>query len=177
MTKRCDERFDSTPTVSTPWDSSWPALAAEADRHFLFSYLEDRFGISRSVFDGYCLFRKNKSWWLLHRSAHLGQCRGLKVSRVGLRAFQQVGAYVKPSTRMVQLLAPQVSKGRFEIHERQLHRLLAGETLPFETTLENGYVILSMKDHVLGLGLLINGKVRSQIPKSQTRLITQLMDR
>jgi NOL1/NOP2/fmu family ribosome biogenesis protein len=152
-------------------------LAGKADRHFLFSYLEDRFGISGRVFDGYWLFKKNKSWWLLHRSPHLAQCTGLKVSRVGLRAFQKVGAYVKPSTRMVQLLAPQVSKGRFEIHERQLHGLLAGETLPFETTLENGYVILSMKDHVLGLGLLINGKVRSQIPKSQTRLITQLMDR
>jgi NOL1/NOP2/fmu family ribosome biogenesis protein len=177
MTKRCDEQFDSTPTASTPWDSSWPALAEEADQHFLFSYLEDRFGISRNVFNGYWVFRKNKSWWLLSRSPYLRQCTGLKVSRVGLRAFQQVGGYVKPSTRVVQLLAAQVTKGRFEIHELQLHRLLAGETIPFETTLENGYVILALRDHVLGVGLLIDGKVRSQIPKSQSRLITELMNR
>jgi NOL1/NOP2/fmu family ribosome biogenesis protein len=152
-------------------------LAEEADRHFLFSYLEDRFGISRTVFDDYWLFKKSKGWWLLRRSPHLGRCMGFKVSRVGLRAFQQVGAYVKPSTRMVQLLAAQVTKGRFEIHERQLHRLLAGEAFPLETTLENGYVILSTKGHVLGLGLLIDGKVRSQIPKSQARLITDLIHR
>jgi NOL1/NOP2/fmu family ribosome biogenesis protein len=151
-------------------------LAGKADRHYLFSYLEDRFGISRSVFNGYWVFRKNKSWWLLRRSPYLRQCTGFKVSRVGLRAFQQVGAYVKPSTRMVQLLAPQVTKGRFEIHERQLHTLLTGEAIPLETTLENGYVVLGLKGHVLGLGLLINGKVQSQIPKSQSRLITELMD-
>jgi NOL1/NOP2/fmu family ribosome biogenesis protein len=152
-------------------------LAGKADRHFLSSYLEDRFGISRSVFDGYWVFRKDKSWWLLRRSPYLRQCTGLKVSRVGLRAFQQVGAYVKPSTRMVQLLAQQATKGRFEIPEGQVHSLLAGETIPFETPLENGYVILALKDHVLGLGLLINGKVRSQIPKSQSRLITERMNR
>jgi NOL1/NOP2/fmu family ribosome biogenesis protein len=176
MTNSYDERFDSTPTSSTPWDSSWPALAGEGDRDFLFSYLEDRFGISRTVFDAYWLFRKNKSWWLLHRSPHLGLCAGLKVSRVGIRAFQQIGAYVKPSTRMVQVFAPEATKGRFEIHESQLHRLVAGETVPFEAALENGYVILSMRNHVLGLGLLINGKVRSQIPKSQTHSIREHMD-
>jgi NOL1/NOP2/fmu family ribosome biogenesis protein len=148
-------------------------LAGESDRDFLLSYLEDRFGISRRVFDGYWLFRKKKSYWLLHRTPHLGKCAGLKVSRVGLRAFQQIGAYVKPSTRMVQVLAPYVNKARFEIQEGQLHRLLDGEAVPFDSTLENGYVILSMKGHVLGLGLLINGKVRSQIPKSQIRPIRE----
>ena len=152
-------------------------MAGQADRHFLFSYLEDRFGIARTVLDDYWLFRKNKSWWLLHRSPYLRQCTGLKVSRVGLRAFQQVGSYVKPSTRMVQLLAPQVTKGRLEIQEHQLHRLLVGETIPFETPMENGYVILAMKEHVLGLGLLINGKVHSQIPKSQARLIDEPVNR
>jgi NOL1/NOP2/fmu family ribosome biogenesis protein len=152
-------------------------LAGERDRDFLFSYLEDRFGIARSVFDGYWLFRKNKSWWLLHRSPHLAKCVGYKVSRVGLRAFQQIGAYVKPSTRLVQVFASQGTKGRFEIQESQLHRLLAGEALPFESSLENGYVILSMKDRILGLGLLIDGKVRSQIPKSQSGPITDPRDR
>ena len=77
---------------------------------------------------------------------------------------------------MVQVFAPEATKGRFEIHESQLHRLVAGETVPFEAALENGYVILSMRNHVLGLGLLINGKVRSQIPKSQTHSIREHMD-
>jgi NOL1/NOP2/fmu family ribosome biogenesis protein len=137
--------------------------------------MESRFGISKTLFDRYWFFRKNKSWWLLHRSPHLGRCVGLKVSRVGLRAFQQVGAYVKPSTRLIQLLAPQVSRGRFEIDESQLQRLLAGEAVPFESPLENGYVVLSVKGLVLGLGLLVNGKVRSQIPKSQAHPLREHM--
>jgi NOL1/NOP2/fmu family ribosome biogenesis protein len=151
-------------------------LAEEDDRRFLFSYLEARFGISQRVFDNYWLFRKKKSWWLLHRSPYLEPCRGFKISRVGLRAFQQIGAYVKPSTRMVQLFAHQATKGRFEIREPQLRRLLAGETLLYETPLENGYLILCLREHVLGLGLLINGKVQSQIPKSQTLPIRELLD-
>ena len=39
--------------------------------------------------------------------------------------------------------------------------------------IENGYVILAFKGHILGLGLLIDGMVRSQIPKKERRLFIQ----
>ena len=51
--------------------------------------------------------------------------------------------------------------------EADLKRLLEGDAIPVALPLENGYVILSLKGHILGLGLLINGLVRSQIPKKE----------
>ena len=135
------------------------------------SYMADRFGIPQSVFDRFWLFRKQRSWWLLHKTAYLERCKRLKIARVGLRAFQKIGPYVKPSTRVVQVLGHHATKGTLELHDDQVRRLFAGETIPFGEKLENGYVILSFKHHILGLGLLIDGKVRSQIPRKQIQSI------
>ena len=94
----------------------------------------------------------------------------LKVSKVGLRAFQKIGEFVKPTTRFIQLFGPAATKARLEIDDDQLRRLVAGEELSMAMDLATGYVILSYKkEQVLGLGFFINGKVRSQIPKKDLR--------
>ncbi len=94
----------------------------------------------------------------------------LKVSKVGLKAFQRIGDFLKPTTRMIQIFGHTATKARLEIDERQLQRLLAAGELPFDLDLDNGYVILALRDNrVLGLGLFINGKVRSQIPRKELR--------
>jgi len=56
------------------------------------------------------------------------------------------------------------------INEEQLLKLLAGDSIPVDLDLDDGYVILELgKRWILGLGLLINGKVRSQIPRKELR--------
>ena len=55
------------------------------------------------------------------------------------------------------------------IDEGELKKLAGGEFVPFDHALDNGYVILSLKRKVLGLGLLIEGMVRSQIPHKDLR--------
>lgn len=95
----------------------------------------------------------------------------LKVGMVGLRAFQKVGKYVKPSTRMIQIFGKAATKGRYDLEEDELQSLLAGEAIPSGSDLENGYVILSLKGHILGLGLLIDGAIRSQIPRKELRFL------
>jgi NOL1/NOP2/fmu family ribosome biogenesis protein len=169
MTDGYNEQPGFIPTVSIPWDSSWPELAEEADRRYLFSYMEQRFGIPETTFDDYLLFKKQKSWWLLKKSPHLLRCCRIKVSRVGLRAFQKIGQFVKPATWMIQVFGGKATKSRFDLNEDKLQGLLAGEAIPAHKGLENGYVILCLKGHVLGLGLCIDGKIRSQIPRNQLR--------
>jgi NOL1/NOP2/fmu family ribosome biogenesis protein len=94
----------------------------------------------------------------------------LKITEMGLKAFQKVGAFVKPTTRMIQVFGHAATKARLEIDEKQLRRLLAGEELPIDLNLDKGYVILSIGiNQILGLGLIINGKVRSQIPRKELR--------
>jgi NOL1/NOP2/fmu family ribosome biogenesis protein len=139
-------------------------LAEKDERHHIFSTLEKRFGIPETLFDEYLLLRRQKSWWLLKNSPLiLSTCR-LKISFAGLKAFQRVGQFLKPTTRMIQVFGYHASRALFEIDEDDLKRMLAGDFLPLETRLDNGYVILTVKGRVLGLGLLIDGRVRHQLP-------------
>ena len=129
--------------------------------------MEGRFGISENVFDGYLLFKRKRSWWLLKNSPFLQSASRLKVAGFGLRAFQRVGRFVKPATRMIQMFGSLATKAVVEIDEVQLQKLVSGEPLHIELEIEDGYVILSLEDHILGLGLFIGGKIHSQIPRNE----------
>jgi NOL1/NOP2/fmu family ribosome biogenesis protein len=131
--------------------------------------MEKRFGIPRSVFDDYLLFKKKKSWWLLRDSGFIRTGTQLKVWRVGLKAFQEVGDFIKPTTRMIQLFGHKASTALMEISEKDLGSLARGEFIPCQGELENGYIILCLEKRVLGLGLLIDGLVRSQIPRKDMK--------
>jgi NOL1/NOP2/fmu family ribosome biogenesis protein len=146
-------------------------LAEEHDRRTLFFYLQNRFGIPEYLFAPYLLFEGKGRWWLLRESAHLMEASRLKVSMVGLRAFNKVGGYVKPSTRMIQIFGRFATRGILEIDRQQLNRLLAREALPADLEIENGYIILSLKSQPLGLGLLIDGVVISQIPRKELNFL------
>ena len=147
-------------------------MAGEGDRTFLLSYMYDRFGIPRNIFDGYLLFTKKKTFWFLAGSSLISAVSHLKIKRLGIKAFQEIGSFIKPTTRFIQSFGSMATKAIFNIDENQLKELLNGEYLLMEENLENGYVILSFKGQVLGLGLLINRKVRSQLPLNDVRFLT-----
>ncbi|MCD4716680.1 MAG: hypothetical protein K8R45_08060 [Desulfobacterales bacterium] len=146
-------------------------MEEESERRRIFSYLEDRFGISEKVFDNYLLFKRKGSWQLINNGVLQAESASqLKVSKVGLRAFQKIGKFVKPTTRLMQVFGTAATKARVEIDDEQLTRLVAGEELSMDMDLDTGYVILVQSNkRVLGLGFLINGKIRSQIPKKELR--------
>ncbi len=106
----------------------------------------------------------------MRRTPQLTTVSRLKTSKVGLRAFQKIGEFVKPTTRFIQIFGNAATRAKIEIDEKQLLRLTAGEGLSFDLELGNGYVILTLKGgQILGLGLLIDGRVRSQIPRKELR--------
>ncbi len=129
--------------------------------------MERRFGISEDVFDGYLLFKRRRSWRLLENSPFLQSASQLKVAGVGLKAFQRVGKFVKPTTRMIQMFGHMATRARVEMDEVQLQKLVGGEPLNVQLEVEDGYVILSLEDRVLGLGLLMEGKVYLQLPRNE----------
>lgn len=152
-------------------------MAGEDDRHNIFSYIENRFGIPEALFDDYLLFSTKRSWVLIKNVTHITWASQLKVSKVGLRAFQRVGSFVKPTTRFIQTFGRFASKAKLQINMAQLRTLLEGGEIPVDLKLDNGYVILSTEeDRVLGLGFLINGKVRSQLPKKEIRSVMLNME-
>ena len=100
----------------------------------------------------------------------MGLASQLKISKVGMKAFQKIGAFVKPGTRMIQNFGHTATKARLLINEGQLLKLLAGRVIPVDLDLDDGYVILDLrKGWILGLGLLINGRVQSQLPQKDLR--------
>jgi NOL1/NOP2/fmu family ribosome biogenesis protein len=145
-------------------------LAKKDDRKHLFAYLEDRFGISAELFSDYLLFKRKGSWQLVKNTPHFSCVSRIKISKIGLRAFRKVGAFIKPTTRMIQIFGASATKARIDITEQQVLKLLARETLPMDLDLEPGYVILTLRTNsILGLGFFINGEVHSQIPRKELR--------
>jgi NOL1/NOP2/fmu family ribosome biogenesis protein len=132
--------------------------------------MDERFGIPASHFDDYLLFKGKQSWSLLRKHPAVTNAGGLKVMKAGLKAFRKVGAFLKPTTRMVQLFGRGAVRARFEVDEARLVRLMAGERIQVDLGIDNGYVILSLDgNRVLGLGLYINGEIRSQISRRELR--------
>jgi NOL1/NOP2/fmu family ribosome biogenesis protein len=130
----------------------------------LFGYLEERFGIPACVFDGYILLKTARSWHLFDEGGHLGQAVRLKSVQAGLKAFEQVGRFIKPTTRFIQIFGRHATRATFEIDRCNLHRLLAGERLCTDLGCGQGYVILTVTGYgVVGLGLLVGGKITSQL--------------
>ena len=140
--------------------------------------MEGRFGIPVSAFAGYLFLKRKKSWSILKNSSQLGLFTHLKVSRVGLKAFQNVGAFVKPTTRLIQMFGHMATRAVVEIDKKQLMDLLADKGLPMELPVEKGYVILRMiKETILGLGFYAQGRVRSQLPKKEVDSLVVCGDR
>jgi len=129
------------------------------------SFLEERFGIVKEVFDDFLLLKKNKSWWLLRQSEYISQASLLKVSTVGLKAFQVIGQYIKPTTRLIQIFGRHANRTVLEVQPSDVKRMATGMQFHANIELGNGYVILSFMGAIIGLGLLIDGRVSSQIPR------------
>ena len=133
--------------------------------------MNDRFGISPDLFDSYLLFKKKKTFWFMKSSGLIPNVSHLKIQRLGIKAFQEVGSFMKPTTRIIQYFGGMATKAVIDLEDNQLKNLLKGEYLPVNMGLENGYIILSYKEQVLGLGLLIDGKVRSQLPVKDVKFL------
>lgn len=94
----------------------------------------------------------------------------LKVRKVGIKALEQVGAFIKPTTRLIQIFGHFAEKAVLELEKVSLKRLVEGEPIRTGMDIENGYVILLYKGRALGLGLLIDGTIRSQLPVKEIKI-------
>ena len=92
----------------------------------------------------------------------------MKVCQVGMRAFQQVGRHIKPTTRFVQVFGTLATKAVLPLDAYSLQKIVRGETISVDLGIENGYIILCYEDYPLGIGLFIDGGVMGQLPKKET---------
>jgi NOL1/NOP2/fmu family ribosome biogenesis protein len=91
------------------------------------------------------------------------------VSQVGLKAFDKVGKYLKPATRMIQIFGQYATKGVYPLTDEKLEKMLKCEAVEVDQSLEDGFVILRLREHVLGVGLLMQGRITSRIRLSESK--------
>ncbi|VBB43144.1 conserved hypothetical protein [uncultured Desulfatiglans sp.] len=133
--------------------------------------MDERFGIPAARFDEFLLLGSRRSWFLLRKSGALAAAARLKIEQAGLKAFQQVGAFVKPTTRFIQLFGHLATRARVVVDREMLARLTAGERIPVDSAAGQGYLILEYAEGgILGLGFLKDGLLRSQLPKKELRV-------
>ena len=166
MINRSDILSDFTLTESIQWDFTWPRL--EEDRNLIFSYVENRFGIRRELFDPFFLFKRTDSWWLLKKNRFISSVSKLKVNMVGFRAFHKVGDYIKPTTRFAQIWGRYAIRSKINLNRGQLKELISKDKIPFNFKgLENGYVIVFYEDVPIGVGLFLSNTLYCQLPKKE----------
>ena len=72
---------------------------------------------------------------------------------------------MKPTTRLIQLFGHLATRARLEMDEKQVKKMLRANFIRVDLDLEDGYVILCLNGRPLGLGILIDGVVSSQLPR------------
>ena len=88
----------------------------------------------------------------------------------GIKAFHRVGAFIKPTTRIVQCFGHLASRCVVDVSRGELEKLISGDALHREMPFEDGYVILRLDGiAVVGVGLWVKGRLISQIPKKELR--------
>jgi NOL1/NOP2/fmu family ribosome biogenesis protein len=133
----------------------------------VFGYLEERFGLERSLFDDYGLYMASKG------RVYLGPRRVPdlpKIATIGL-LIARVHGTVKPSTNLLQALGKRVSRNIVNAtREQALAYARGGDFKPDSAAVDgigDGYVLVRFEGASLGCGLLQKGMVKNMLPKAK----------
>jgi hypothetical protein len=127
-------------------------------------YFHDRFGIERDWFEPYVFTKRRNTVFLLGRSNHIEKAFSLRIDSPGLPVLRRVGAYLKPTGYMVQLLGRLARKNVLDLSFRDLLSLAQGTPMGVDDTVSDGYVILRTGDLVAGCGLVVENRLLGQFP-------------
>ncbi len=130
-------------------------------------YLEERFGLAPSGFEGYGMYLASKG------RVYLGPKRAIDKPRIvtlGL-LIARVSRSVKPSTNLFQLFGRQISRNRIELDREQALSFAKGEDVRVSegqaASCTDGYVLLGYEGFPLGCGFLQVGAVKNLVPKAK----------
>lgn len=130
------------------------------------AYLEGRFGIPPAALADHRLFRRGEHLCALRREAE-ELAEGLQVASAGLKLLKVTGSGgYKPSTRGMQIFGRAASRNVCEVTEGELRALVEGQSLSREG--ERGFVLLRCAGALVGVGLLREGLLVSQLSRNVT---------
>lgn len=143
--------------------SGWPN--PEQRSHAL-QYLEERFGIPPEAFERHALLLRGEHLCAVREeAAELWDT--LDGVQAGLKLLKLTGSGgYKPSTRGMQVFGGSATRNTFDLSDDDLRGLVEGRSLPGPEG--KGFVLLRHRGSIVGVGLLREGRLLSQLPRSLT---------
>lgn len=122
-----------------------------------------RFGMPKTVFEGYRFYRKAQSIWVISDE----DLPNLSYEALGLRMISLKDRPWKPTTCALQIFGRYATKNVVHLNDCRAKAFLAGERQALEAECEPGYVVVFYRGEVLGCGLYSHGILASQLPKER----------
>ncbi|MBI5016118.1 MAG: hypothetical protein HZB55_11615 [Deltaproteobacteria bacterium] len=143
--------------------SAWLSPEEEARAR---GYLEERFGIPPPTFANHRLLLRGENVCAVRRETE-ELWDALNVAYGGLKLLKLTGGGgYKPSTRGMQVFGRAASRNVVDVSETDLKALVEGQSLPAADG--RGFVILRCRGVAIGVGLVRDGQLVSQLPRSVT---------
>jgi NOL1/NOP2/fmu family ribosome biogenesis protein len=138
------------------------------------AYLEQRFGLERSLFADYGLYAASKG------RLYLGPKRLVNHPRIATAGLLigRSGNAIKPSTNLLQLFGRHVKKNIVALEKDNARGFMAGEDVKTSGSeargATDGYVLVKYLDFPLGCGFLQDGRVKNMLPKAKRLAVDYL---
>lgn len=122
------------------------------------------------VLERFSLWRRGHTFYALSQpETHPEATSPLQVVSVGLPILRRVGRYLKPTSAALRLLSPWISRNRISLEAKQARQLLSAGQIEWSEPASEGYVLLEVGVTVLGCGLALPGRIKSQIPRREVQ--------
>ncbi|MCK4968542.1 MAG: hypothetical protein KAS12_05785 [Candidatus Aenigmarchaeota archaeon] len=129
--------------------------------------LDERFGISKNVFNDYHFIENEEKFWICSLDTTTIDFKNLRTEGIGM-LFARKGLALKPTTNMIQLFGNHATKNVVELDEEQKNKFLSGlDISELDANVDSGYVIVKYKNDSLGCSLYKEGTLKNQIPKAK----------
>lgn len=141
----------------------------KVEKNEILSALETRFGWTKEIFDDFGFLQSSDKIWICSKECLKDYVTGLKIETIGL-LFARKGYQrdVKPTTNIVQLFGKHTTKNMVSLTDEQTYTFLHGLDIDtVSTDASDGYVIVHRGEDYLGVAILRDGRLKSQVPKAR----------
>ncbi|HET7325077.1 MAG TPA: hypothetical protein VFJ06_12165 [Halococcus sp.] len=158
-------RFDRLPQTAAERE-----VDGRATRNAVLDWWDERYGISPETFENYSFWEKGagKIW------AFFGEMGSpIAIEALGITFLRTRQEHWKPTTDAAQRFGGYATKNVIELDRKNAQRFVAGTDQQVDWGGEWGYLVVTHsiagECEPLGVGLYIDGELRSQIPKGRRR--------
>ncbi|MEO0276409.1 MAG: NOL1/NOP2/sun family putative RNA methylase [candidate division WOR-3 bacterium] len=131
----------------------------------IFLFLEDEFGLLRENFEDFLFYIKKDEIWIL--SKKIKEIINPFDLRRGMRFLRKYSKGYKLTTNFVQVFGKLIKNRRLEIENfEDARNFLLGKDIKISSKIK-GQVVIFYKDFPLGVGVIQNDVLKSQVPKSR----------